>query len=183
QTPVTHQHMFTSVPTLGALRSRAIYSVSVLSLFAALTAPAQIKPESPVSENTVELSVFRVSGERDYGYRKQSTVTTSRVALKVVENPQAVEIISGELLQDLALTIPSQAFRYTSSVIVGENESMQAGIYTMRGFQLPMFNNGLAIASVGASTDDAVGHHASNSPRVRWLLSTATRLPTASPTL
>ncbi|MBE7540376.1 MAG: TonB-dependent receptor plug domain-containing protein [Opitutaceae bacterium] len=144
--------MFTSVPTLGALRSRAIYSVSVLSLFAALTAPAQIKPESPVSENTVELSVFRVSGERDYGYRKQSTVTTSRVALKVVENPQAVEIISGELLQDLALTIPSQAFRYTSSVIVGENESMQAGIYTMRGFQLPMFYNGLAIASVGGVT-------------------------------
>lgn len=138
-----------SVPNPGALRSFASYSVSVLSLFAALAAPAQVKTEAPVSEETVALSAFTVSTERDYGYRKQSTVTTSRVALKVIENPQAVEIISGELLQDLALTVPSQAFRYSSSVIVGENEANQAGIYAMRGFELPMFYNGLALAKAG----------------------------------
>ncbi len=95
----------------------------------------------------IRLSPFEVQGERDFGYRKSSSVTTSRVALKVVENPQSVEIISGELLRDMQVALPSQVFRYTSTVMVGEAEVGQAGLYTLRSFQLPIFYNGVALAS------------------------------------
>jgi len=95
----------------------------------------------------VKLSPFEVQAEKDYGYRKSSTVTTSRTAIPIVENPQAVEILSGELLRDMAVALPSQVFRYTSTVMVGESEVGQAGLYTLRSFQLPIFYNGVALAS------------------------------------
>lgn len=95
----------------------------------------------------VKLSPFEVQAEKDYGYRKSSTVTTSRTAIPIVENPQSVEILSGELLRDMAVTLPSQVFRYSSTVLVGESEVGQAGLYTLRSFQLPIFYNGVALAS------------------------------------
>lgn len=98
-------------------------------------------------DTAVKLSPFEVSADKDFGYRKSSSVTTSRTALKVVDNPQSVEIISGELLQDMQVALPSQVFRYSSTVMVGESEIGQAGLYTLRGFQLPIFYNGLALAS------------------------------------
>ncbi len=113
------------------------------------TAPTTIPAESASSDKDapVKLSAFEVSAERDYGYRKSSSVTTSRTALKVVENPQSVEILSGELLKDMQVALPSQVFRYTSTVMVGEAEIGQAGLYTLRSFQLPIFYNGLGLAS------------------------------------
>lgn len=109
-------------------------------------------PTEPVkddsdSEELVELSPFEVSANKDSGYRKSSTVTTSRVALEVVKNPQSVEILSGELLKDMSGALPSQVFRYTSTILVGEAEVGQANLYNMRSFQLPIFYNGLALAS------------------------------------
>ncbi len=116
-----------------------------------VTAFGQTLPVEEVSGDgetaPIKLSPFEVQGERDFGYRKSSTVTTSRIALQVIENPQSVEIISGELLRDMAVALPSQVFRYTSTVMVGEAEVGQAGLYTLRSFQLPIFYNGVALAS------------------------------------
>lgn len=134
----------------ASLTLRGFVRVGLCLLAGVSAALAQsVKTETdPDSENTtVKLSPFEVSAEKDYGYRKSSSVTTSRTALKVVENPQSVEIISGELLKDMQVTLPSQVFRYTSTVLVGETEVGQAGLYTLRSFQLPIFYNGLALAS------------------------------------
>jgi outer membrane receptor protein involved in Fe transport len=109
--------------------------------------PIETVKASTTTEELVKLSPFDVSADKDYGYRKSSTVTTSRVAIQVVKNPQSVEILSGELLRDMQVNLPSQVFRYTSSVLVGEAEVGQANLYNMRSFQLPIFYNGLALAS------------------------------------
>ncbi len=98
-------------------------------------------------EEAVKLSPYEVSASKDYGYRKTSTTTTSRTAVAVIENPQAVEILSGELLRDMHIALPKEVFRYTSTVLVGESEIGQANLYNMRSFQLPIFYNGLALAS------------------------------------
>jgi outer membrane receptor protein involved in Fe transport len=105
------------------------------------------KDTAAKDDSIVTLSPFTVQADKDYGYRKTSTVTTSRVAMQVVDNPQSVEILSGELLRDMDVKLPKEVFRYTSSVLVGESEIGQAGLYTMRSFQLPIFYNGLALAS------------------------------------
>jgi outer membrane receptor protein involved in Fe transport len=119
---------------------------------ASLAVGQAVKETIPVETDketaeVVKLSPFEVQAEKDYGYRKSSTVTTSRIAIPVVENPQSVEIISGELLRDMSVSLPSQVFRYSSTVMVGESEVGQAGIYTLRSFQLPIFYNGLGLAS------------------------------------
>jgi len=97
-------------------------------------------------QKVVEMSPFNVSATQDYGYRKTMSTTTSRIALPAVENPQSVEIISGDLLKDFGVSMPYQAFRYSSTVIVGENEVGQAGLYKLRGFQAPVYYNGVGQA-------------------------------------
>lgn len=99
------------------------------------------------SKEVVTMSPFEVVTNKDYGYRKTMSTTTSRVAIPIVENPQAVEIISGELIKDFGVTMPQQVFRYSASVLVGENEVSQAHTYSLRGFNLPIFYNGLGLAS------------------------------------
>jgi len=134
-----------------------MYGTGRVGLFLIVGAAVAVGQTAPTTGNAknaaskddspVKLNPFEVLGEKDAGYRKGSTVTTSRVAIPVVENPQSVEILSGELLRDMSVALPKEVFRYTSSVLVGETEIGQAGLYTMRSFQLPIFYNGLALAS------------------------------------
>jgi outer membrane receptor protein involved in Fe transport len=104
------------------------------------------KDKDDAESAVIKLSPFEVQAEKDFGYRKSSTVTTSRTSIQVIENPQSVEIISGELLRDMAVALPSQVFRYTSTVMVGESEIGQGGVTTLRSFPLPIFYNGVALA-------------------------------------
>src|ERR1019366_8814143 len=107
----------------------------------------QDKKTLSTDEGVITLSPFEVRDSKDYGWRKTSTVTTSRVAIPIIKNPQAIEILPGELLQDMSVALPKQVFRYSSDILVGESEIGQAGLYTMRSFQLPIFYNGLTLAS------------------------------------
>lgn len=141
-------------PILSAIHGTG--RVYLLAVLGASLAFGQAARESTIPVETakddaegavVKLSPFEVQAEKDYGYRKSSTVTTSRIAIPVVENPQSVEIISGELLRDMSVALPKEVFRYSSTVMVGEAEIGQAGIYTLRSFQLPIFYNGLGLAS------------------------------------
>lgn len=111
------------------------------------TTTTTTKAASTGDEGVTVMSPFEVKADKDYGWRKTTTTTTSRVAIPVIKNPQAIEILSGELLQDMSVALPKQVFRYSSDILVGETEIGQAGLYTMRSFQLPIFYNGLTLAS------------------------------------
>ncbi|MBI4623030.1 MAG: TonB-dependent receptor [Verrucomicrobia bacterium] len=128
-----------------------------LGLSATLCAQTAARTTMPAaatdrSNETVVLSRFEVSDDSDLGYRKLSTVTTSRVGVPILNQPVAIEVISGELLKDFSVTDEYHVFRYTSSVTVGENEVGQAGIVTMRGFQMPRYFNGVSFTSAGGLT-------------------------------
>ncbi len=101
------------------------------------------KPDE--EEQVVQMSPFEVTSDKDRGYRKTNTVTTSRVAIPVVKNPQAVEVISGDLLRDFEATKMLEAFRYSASVTVNPSRTQANGIYTLRAFQMPTFYNGVAV--------------------------------------
>src|SRR5687768_5294683 len=102
-----------------------------LSLCLALTAFSQAQtpgrePARPAAtangsaEATIEMNAFRVSTDRDYGYRKMSSVTSSRSGEEIAKMPQAIEVVSGELLQDFLANNGNNAFRYSSSVSAKE---------------------------------------------------------------
>jgi outer membrane receptor protein involved in Fe transport len=107
------------------------------------------RPTAPSDGGPIVLNPFQVSEDNDLGYRKLSTVTTSRVGVPILKEPLAIEVISGELLKDFAVTDDYHVFRYSSSVTVGENEVGQSGIVTMRGFQMPRYFNGVSFSSAG----------------------------------
>lgn len=115
----------------------------------AQTTPALSSTGTPRETDAVELNPFQVKADADFGYRKLSATTTSRVGVPILKEPLAIEIISGELLKDFSVTEDYHVFRYTSAVTVGENEVGQAGIITMRGFQAPRYFNGVSFSSAG----------------------------------
>lgn len=71
---------------------------------------------SPDADSTIKMNAFGVSTQKDYGYRKMSSVTSSRSGEEISKMPQAIEVISGELLQDFLANNGNNAFRYSSSV-------------------------------------------------------------------
>lgn len=129
---------------LGAviLAAFALSQVAVLAQQNTSTPPAKEEGEVTV------LSPFIVKSERDSGYRKLSSVVTSRIGVSIYEAPQAIEIISGELLSDLGLNSVRQAFDYSSSVTSNSQEVFQGGTFKLRGFDLPNYINGVSVATL-----------------------------------
>jgi outer membrane receptor protein involved in Fe transport len=109
-----------------------------------------VNPESATnadSDSAIKMNAFGVSTQKDYGYRKMSSVTSSRSGEEISKMPQAIEVISGELLQDFLANNGNNAFRYSSSVSAKENVVGQADMFNLRGFALPRFYNGVALAN------------------------------------
>lgn len=126
-----------------------VHTAACAGLWLGLSTTPRAQPAAATGNDTVVLSKFEVAADSEFGYRKLSTVTSSRTSVPILNQPLAIEVISGELLKDFGVTEEFQVFRYTSSVTVGENEVGQAGILTMRGFQMPRYFNGVGLSSAG----------------------------------
>ena len=110
-------------------------------------------PSGSLNENNVvELSPFQVNANKDYGYRRTNSTTSSRIGAPIVTEPQAIEVISSELLRDLSINDFNNVFRYSGGVTVGENEIGQSGIFTLRGFEMPRLINGMPLANSFSTT-------------------------------
>ena len=138
-----------TIPTPYVIAGTSLALVMSAALCAQTAATGSNRPAAANENGPVVLSPFEVSADNDLGYRKLTTVTTSRVGVPILREPLAIEVISGELLKDFSVTDDYHVFRYTSSVTVGENEVGQAGIVTMRGFQMPRYFNGVSFSSAG----------------------------------
>ena len=101
-------------------------------------------PES--GDDIVRMTPFEVSSDRDSGYLKTNSITTSRIGVPIIKEPASIEIISSELLKDFSVTDFDKVFRYSSGVVTGETEVGQAGIFTMRGFHMYRYFNGVPLA-------------------------------------
>jgi len=111
-----------------------------------------LKPSAERDNPPVVLNKFEVSADSEFGYRKLSTVTSSRIGIPILNQPLAIEVISGELLKDFSVTDDLTVFRYSSSATVIENDVGQANTVTMRGFNMPRYFNGVGYASAGGIT-------------------------------
>lgn len=121
--------------------------------------PAPVAPEKKSSdapsaapgflEDTLILKAFEVSSSKDRGYRKTNSVTTSRVGVSILEIPQAIQVISGELLDDFSVNRADDVFQYSSSVVSHQKEVRQANQFQMRGFSMPRYLNGMQINGSG----------------------------------
>ena len=123
KTPLHMIHGFGRVLMfLGASAAVAFGQTTTTTTTTTTDAKAKDKDNLATDSGIVTLSPFTVQDSKDYGWRKTTTTTTSRVAIPVIKNPQAIEILSGELLSDMNIALPKQVFRYSSDILVGETE-------------------------------------------------------------
>jgi outer membrane receptor protein involved in Fe transport len=131
------------------LKSAAVWLALATSAFSAAQSTSG-SIASPDADSTIKMNAFGVSTQKDYGYRKMSSVTSSRSGEEISKMPQAIEVISGELLQDFLANNGNNAFRYSSSVSAKENVVGQADMFNLRGFALPRYYNGVALANAAS---------------------------------
>ncbi|HVU15433.1 MAG TPA: TonB-dependent receptor plug domain-containing protein [Candidatus Didemnitutus sp.] len=121
----------------------------ILTTFCSAISQAQTVPPGETTpgatgDKVVVLDPFQVNTANDYGYRKLTSITTSRIGVAITEAPQAIEVISGEMLHDFDISSIRDAFNYSSSITKNSEEVLQSGSFKLRGFQLPTFINGMA---------------------------------------
>lgn len=126
------------------------FALATSALSVAQTTPTTPAATSADADSTIKMNAFGVSTAKDYGYRKMSSVTSSRSGEQISKMPQAIEVVSGELMQDFLANNGNNAFRYSSSVSAKENVVGQADMFNLRGFALPRYYNGVAIANAGS---------------------------------
>lgn len=80
--------------------------VSLLSAAAYLLSPSILAQESQEevdkedSEDAVELSVFEVESERDYGYRVTNSISASGFGTEIAKLPFSVGVVTDDLIED-----------------------------------------------------------------------------------
>ncbi|HRE81477.1 MAG TPA: TonB-dependent receptor [Opitutaceae bacterium] len=116
-------------------------AVSACALIAALpTLKAQNASSVPsasrgASEDVIQLSEFSVTSERASGYRAQSAITATGFGAKILDVPVAINVLTGEFVQDVAGSIQSEVLRYVPGVNTSPNYESQIVIRGFNGLQ------------------------------------------------
>jgi outer membrane receptor protein involved in Fe transport len=94
---------------------------------AARTAPA-------VDQNTITLSAFEVSSDRDVGYTASSALAGGRIDSLLKETPSAITVLTAEFLEDIASTSIGTAAEWApNSIPTGEQSTTGDYSVNIRG--------------------------------------------------
>jgi outer membrane receptor protein involved in Fe transport len=131
--------------SLVLLRARCLAGAFLLlSSFmpsAVAQAAAASQPKEPA--DTLVLSPFEVSSERDTGYRATKSMTSTGISMDIAKTPLNIQVITGTFLEDLNLDSMHQAIRYVSGVQNDEFNRDASGV-RIRGMQVGTFyRNGI----------------------------------------
>ncbi len=93
-------------------------------------------------QDTVVLSPFQVTSERDFGYLKTNSATATRIGMEIQKVPMNISVLSEDFLLDTNARSLTDLFRYSASASGDNrfamrrpaNEATPQGTFTMRGF-------------------------------------------------
>ncbi|MBL9219588.1 MAG: TonB-dependent receptor plug domain-containing protein [Opitutaceae bacterium] len=118
-------------------------------------APAAAQPSlaaEPVDPNTLVLSPFTVTSDKDYGYLKTNSSTATKIGMEIQKIPLSISVISEEFIKDTNMKDIQDVLRYQSSsagdgrmgIIQPATGFTPSGIMTLRGFPInSRLRNGL----------------------------------------
>lgn len=116
-------------PTLksGKFPSRSLAGSVLCATLLALSSSAFAQSAAPApaaaGEETVTLSPFTVSTERDYGYRSANSVSATRTNTPIKDVPVNIQVFGKELYEDLLINSQVDLERYNASLINGGSDS------------------------------------------------------------
>lgn len=120
-----------------------------LALFAAILLPplpAQPAPKEDQKDEPLLLSEFKVSSENRSGYYATNSMGASRTNTPIQDLPLSIQIITDELIRDMAALRVEDSLRYVSGVnLQNRNDTEDGGeSYNIRGFRSRMLlRNGI----------------------------------------
>src|SRR5690606_6810922 len=99
---------------------------------------------APASDETIVLSPFEVSSERDYGYLRTNTATATRIGTEIQKVPLSISVLSSDFVQDTGMRDIQDVLRYVASssgdprmgLRQPGNSATPSGTMTLRGFPI-----------------------------------------------
>lgn len=119
---------------------------------AAPTAAQPSMAAEPTDPNTLVLSPFQVTSDKDYGYLKTNSSTATKIGMEIQKIPLNISVISEEFIKDTNMKDIQDVLRYQSSsagdgrmgIIQPATGFTPSGIMTLRGFPInSRLRNGL----------------------------------------
>ena len=105
--------------------------------YAQSPAPAAAAPEG----ETITLSPFSVTTDRDYGYRAANSISATRTNTPIKDVPVNIQVFGQELYEDLSINTQVDLERYNASLINGGSDTysdnaiqQQYNAFLFRGF-------------------------------------------------
>ncbi len=128
-----HPH---SQPVLRSLRRGfgrgALLAATLATVHAQTSGPT---PPAATTEETVELAEFRITEDTANPYQSQQALSSSRVAMSILDVPQTISVVPAEFIQDTMSFRMLDAAKYITPVV---ESSLPFGgdRYQIRGFQV-----------------------------------------------
>jgi len=97
------------------MKSPKLFSILGLLAFGSAESYAQIAPVAPATSETVELSPFMVTSEKDAGYYGANSMSGTRMNTKLEDIGASISVITKEQMLDLALLNMDDIFSYEAS--------------------------------------------------------------------
>ena len=112
--PATNPRNQTNAPQTP-MKSPKLLSILSLLAFGAAEASAQSAPVAPATSETVELSPFMVTSEKDAGYYGANSMSGTRMNTKLEDIAASITVITKQQMMDLALLNMDDIFSYEAS--------------------------------------------------------------------
>jgi iron complex outermembrane receptor protein len=108
----------------------ALLTVSLVPLSAQTAGVSRSTLPEPADQPTLVLSPFEVRAEEDRGYRATTTISASRLATELRDTPLTVNVLTEEIMKDLAAYELNDALNYVAGFRrIAETENA----YVLRG--------------------------------------------------
>jgi len=112
--PTANPRNQTNAP-LTPMKSPKLLSILSLLAFGAAESSAQSAPVAPATSETVELSPFMVTSEKDAGYYGANSMSGTRMNTKLEDIAASITVITKQQMMDLALLNMDDIFSYEAS--------------------------------------------------------------------
>jgi len=146
------------------------------ALAAAQTAPVSALPGTPIQDEAVVLSEFRVDTSKDRGYTATNSVTGTLLNTRLRDTPFSIDVFTAQFIEDLGATTFREVLQYDTSSVLdntivqsfnsggleqGDNISNAETDIKVRGFPVPTLTNGfrtqVSIDTVGLARIERAG--------------------------
>jgi iron complex outermembrane receptor protein len=111
----------------GLMVSSAVLSAWPLAASAQVATPVDSVQSASATDQTVVLSPFTVTTDKDNGYGATNQISGSRVNTPIKDTPITIQVITSQFLNDIGATDLRSSLSYTSGIMLQTQNDLENG--------------------------------------------------------